>query len=221
MTQPDPSAQSGVPDPNAGQSAGTTGVDGSSTTTTQPEGAPSGTTTTAETTPATVSQADFDRVVTQLRAADQNRSKAEQALQQLRDKDIPEMDRLKRDNQALTEQIDRLKDNDKKNAVKLAFFAENSVKWHDAAAALQLADMSNVVINDDGTVTGLKKALEDLAKAKPYLVDKGTQEQPDNTGNAGTAGAPPMNGRPGTTKPDTNALVSRIPALGSRRRPTR
>ena len=44
----------------------------------------------------------------------------------------------------------------------------------DPDAALALMDKEAVKVEDDDTVTGVKKALEDLIKAKPYLV--GTKE---------------------------------------------
>lgn len=67
-----------------------------------------------------------------------------------------------------------------------AFLASNKFTWHDPADALKLADLSEVEIDDDGRVTGLDKALEKLAKAKPHLVKK----------DEGTGGTPPPSGEP-------------------------
>lgn len=214
MTQPDPSALSGAPDTGVPSGAGV----GDGVVTPPEAGAQSGAETPAVVAE-TVSKADFERVVTQLRAADQKRTKAETDLAQLRDKDLPEMDKLRRDAEAFKQEVDRLKETVRSNAVQMAFLKENSIKWRDASAALKLADMSEVVINDDGTVTGLKNAMEKLAKAMPFLVDDSTPAPNDNIANAG--GVPPMNGRSGSQKPDTAGLASRIPALTSRRRPQR
>ena len=46
------------------------------------------------------------------------------------------------------------------------------LKIVDAEAALALMDKSKIKVNDKGDVTGVKEALEALAKAKPYLVGK-------------------------------------------------
>ena len=46
------------------------------------------------------------------------------------------------------------------------------LKIVDAEAALALMDKSQIKVNDKGDVTGVKEALEALAKAKPYLVGK-------------------------------------------------
>lgn len=63
----------------------------------------------------------------------------------------------------------------------------------DPDAALALADLSKVQVADDGTVSGVKEALEALAKAKPYLIGKpgqaalGSGSNPGaNTGNTQT-----------------------------------
>lgn len=213
MTQPDPSALSGAPDPNA--PSGTTVGDG--TTATPPEtGTPSGTTT-EPVAPATVSRDDFDRTVNQLRAADQKRAAAEAALQQLRDKDLPEMDKLRRDAEQFKAENDRLKKQMQGLAVETAFLRDNTVKWKDGSAALKLADMSKITVEEDGTVTGIKIAMEALAKQYPWMVDDGKPEP----GATPPAGAPPMNGGTTSNKPDTKGLAQRIPAFASRRRPTR
>ena len=53
----------------------------------------------------------------------------------------------------------------------------------DADDALQLLDRSGVKVDDKGNVTGVKEALEALAKAKPHLVKKsGAWGQRQGTG---------------------------------------
>lgn len=67
--------------------------------------------------------------------------------------------------------------------IKAAFVAEaataNLVSVDDA---FKLADLSEVDVSEDGTVTGIKEAVEQLVKEKPYLVKQGQ--------GAGTGGAP-------------------------------
>ncbi len=48
-----------------------------------------------------------------------------------------------------------------------------SLKFRDPLDALRMIDRSKIVTGDDGKITGAKELLEDLAKAKPYLLDSG------------------------------------------------
>jgi len=58
----------------------------------------------------------------------------------------------------------------KKLAMGNAFLQANTHDWNDSAAALKLADLARVEIDDDGTVSGLTSALDKLAKASPWLL---------------------------------------------------
>lgn len=76
----------------------------------------------------------------------------------------------------------------KRALIKAAFaeqaIAANLVSVDDAFA---LADLSGVEVSDDGTVTGVKEAVEQLVKAKPYLV----KQAGGPGGSAGGGGNPP------------------------------
>lgn len=217
MTQPEAGAPSGTPD-LSGQSAGAV-AEGTQTGTpaTPPAAAPSGEPATPN--PAeTVSKADFERVVNQLRAADQKRTAAEKQLQEIHDKDLPEIERLKRDTAALTETNQRLVGQLKEQAVELAFLRDNKVRWKDSAAALKLLDRSQLQVGDDGTVEGVKLASEKLAKQYPFMVDDAKPEGGTPTPPP-AAGTPPMNGSGTPQQPNSAGMVKRLPALASRRRP--
>jgi hypothetical protein len=217
MTQPEPSALSGAPG-QPGPSAGTAG-DGTAVAP-PPEGGQSATPPAEPVQPATVSAAEFERLRVQLSAADKKREEAQRELQAIRDKDLPEIDRLQRDTAALTETNQRLTNQLKEQAVELAFLRDNKVRWKDSAAALKLLDRTQVQISDDGTVDGIKLASEKLAKQYPWMVD---DAKPDGapTATPPAGGAPPMNGKSGSTDGgNTKGMVSRLPALGSRRRPS-
>ncbi|HEX7021398.1 MAG TPA: hypothetical protein VF171_00975 [Trueperaceae bacterium] len=66
----------------------------------------------------------------------------------------------------------------------------------DAEAAYALMDRSNVQVADDGTVDGVKEALEALAEAKPYL-----KAQPKGNGNVGSGTNPGGDGNSGIKNP--------------------
>lgn len=59
-----------------------------------------------------------------------------------------------------------------------AFLKDNTHEWVDPAAALKLADLSQVEISEDGQVSGLKTALDALAKNSPYLLKKSESTPP-------------------------------------------
>lgn len=92
----------------------------------------------------------------------------------------------------------------KRALIKAAFaeqaIAANLVSVDDAFA---LADLSGVEVKDDGTVEGVKEAVEQLVKAKPYLVKQ--------TGGSGASGGgnPPRGGQ----QPDNDAERGRQMAL--------
>lgn len=74
-----------------------------------------------------------------------------------------------------------------KTALIRAAFAEQAIAQNLASAedAFRLADLSKVTVTDDGTVDGVKDAVEALVKAKPYLVKQGGGT------SGGTGGNPP------------------------------
>jgi len=149
---------------------------------------------------------------TRTNAADQRAAKIEAELKQLRDKDLPEAEKLQRDFQEAQKQVEQLQTANKDLALKVAFLKDNTHTWHDPESALKLADLAQVEIQADGTVNGLKDALKALATSHPYLVKQGTEavkQEPGGTapGNNGTAG-----GRTASAK----SMASRIPALNSR-----
>lgn len=63
-----------------------------------------------------------------------------------------------------------------------------SLQIIDPDAAYALMDRSRVQIGDDGVVSGVKEALEALAKDKPYLVGKAGSTQVGSGSNPGTGG---------------------------------
>jgi hypothetical protein len=189
----------------AGQSAGT--------------GAQSGTES-GQTAP-TVSREDFERIQNQLRAADQRRDAAEKEAQKLKDAQLSEGERqtkelneTKATNQQLQAQIKDLQ-------IQNAFVTDNTHDWHDARAALKLADLSGVTIDETGAVKGLKEALEAVAKSSPYLLKPkaetagsesgSTSTTTQQTGVTGVAG-----GGNGTNGNDKNALARKFPQLAGR-----
>lgn len=213
MTSPDPGAQSGT-DPNAqsgetGTGQGAPGTDPSQTgQSTDPAQGQQPTDTNA-----TVSRAEYDALLARMRAADQNRSKAELELKNLKDKDIPALEKAQRDLAEANRKAEEAAEALKASRIENAFLADNKYKWKNPKTALKLADLSKVEVLEDGSVSGLSAALEALAKSDPYLID--TEPTPETKGSTGAPGAG-GGGKPGDGKLDMKALTTRFPAMRTR-----
>lgn len=205
-------AQGGATDPQSGvvETNGT----GTGTETNPDATAQSGGEVTA--TPETVARAEHDALRERMRAADQRAGRAEQELKQLRDKDMPEVEKLQRDFQESQKQVETLQSTNQSLALQVAFLKDNTYSWHNPETAMKLVDLSQVQIEADGTVSGLKDALKALATSNDYLVKKeATTETPKPP--AGTA--PGNNGSTGKTggqTPTRASLAARFPALNTR-----
>jgi hypothetical protein len=155
---------------------------------------------------------ELDRQRERTRAADKRAADLEAELKQLRDKDLPEQEKLKRDHEEALKRMEALERELQESRVANAFLSDNEFDWHNPQRALKSVDLSSVDIDKGGNVTGLKEALRKLAKDEPYLVkpkdSEGKTETKDTT--------PPMNGQTGTQKPNAGAMVQRFPAMRSR-----
>ena len=219
MPEGDEGAQSGA---DAGQSAG-----GPSTGESAQGGAGDGQNQQGQgqqNTAATVRAEAHERTRTRMQAADQRASKLELELKALRDKDLPEAEKLKREHGELTEKVKQLDDQLRQARIDNAFLKDNTHSWHDPGAALRMADLSRVEIDADGNVSGLKESLIQLAKQNAWMLKPSSEGADDsgdgtNTGQAAT-GTPPMNGKPGTQRSDRGAQARRFPVLNTRHRPS-
>lgn len=213
MTQPDPNA-SGV-DPSAQSGTG------------EPDGSNTGTGTTPD--PSAQSGAvnpDTGRVYTaqeyealraRMQAADQNRAKFEQELRQLKDKDLPELEKLKRDHAEAVARAEAAEQKARDRAIHNSFLQDNTHEWHSPQRALQLLDMSKVDYDEEsGEVRGLKDAINALAKSDPWLLKpKADENSGDSTPQLpGTNAA--NNGGTGSGKPSKDKLQSRFTAMRGR-----
>lgn len=163
----------------------------------------------------TVTKEEFEALKARMSAADRRAAEAEKKVKEFEDskkdeatKAAEKVAELTSANEALTKQVSDLR-------VENAFLSSNDIDWHDKDVALSHADLSEV-LGEDGDVNkkALKKALEDLAKAKPFLVktkDGGGDKQdlPNGT-TGGTVGSG------GTKKKDglsDEELKRKYPAL--------
>ena len=204
-------AQSGATDgTQSGADDSTTGTTGSTETGTASDSAQSGAT---QPTEAESLKAELEKQRQRTQAADKRAAEHEAALKQLRDKDLPETEKLQRDFQDAQKQVADLQKTNQSLALKVAFLTDNTYTWHNPENALRLVDLSQVTIEEDGTVSGLKDALKVLATSNDYLVKK------EATQEAGKppATAPANNGASAgnrVTKP--GAMAARLPVMRTR-----
>lgn len=109
-----------------------------------------------------------DRALKQKSAAIRRAEEAERKLKELQGEDKrPVKEQIAEKDQTIEAQSNTIRD----LRIQNAFLLDNTHDWHNPTAALRLADMSDVEIDDeDGSVSGLKEALAKVAKAHPYLI---------------------------------------------------
>jgi hypothetical protein len=113
---------------------------------------------------------------------------------------------LEKDNEALQQATKDLR-------IENEFLASNKYTWHNPKRALQVADLSEVTITEDGKVEGLDKALDALAKSDPYLLKK-SDGTDDGDGPDGKSGSGAGSGRKDDKKTvDKETLAKKYPAL--------
>jgi hypothetical protein len=100
-------------------------------------------------------------------------------LEEYERKDKSDLENAQTDLQKSLKENESLQGTVKSLALQVAFLSVNDVTWHNPQRALQLADLSEVEIGDDGTVDSkaLKAAMKKLAAEEPYLVKKSKDDE--------------------------------------------
>jgi hypothetical protein len=149
--------------------------------------------------------------------AAQERDDALAKLKAIEDKDKTEDQKRQDRLTSLESENSELQAQGQKLALQNAFLSDNSFQWQNPAAALKLADLSKVEIKADGTVTGLKEALEALSKSDPYLLQPKKDPEDDGKGKPPPAsGGAPAGGRGSDAAANKAALQAKYPALRGR-----
>jgi hypothetical protein len=73
--------------------------------------------------------------------------------------------------------------------LRIAFLSDNTYEWQNPGVALKAADLSKIEIDDDGSVHGMREALEALATDNAYLLK--TTKRTATAPKAGTTGQRP------------------------------
>lgn len=117
-----------------------------------------------------------DRHFTARTEAEKARDDALARLKEIEDKDKSEAELKDERLKTLETAESSLREQNEKLALENAFLKDNEFKWHKPDVALRLADLSEVKIDKNGKVTGLKEALKLLAADSPFLLDTGKKD---------------------------------------------
>jgi hypothetical protein len=112
--------------------------------------------------------------------AEQEADRLRKELDELKGKDTPEQEKLQNRVTELETSLTATQESLEAAHLENAFLKDNTFTWHNPGRALKLADLSKVEIDDDGTVHGLKEALEKLAKSDPYLIKQEGESTKDS-----------------------------------------
>lgn len=127
-------------------------------------------------------------------------------LKAIEDKDKSELDKATGGLTEAQAKAEQLAAKNQELLIQNAFLMDNKHSWANPKAALKLADLSEVEIDDEGTVSGLREALDKLAKSDPYLLARAKDDEDD-----GPTGQP-MGSRP-RGNPSRDKLLEKYPAL--------
>jgi hypothetical protein len=170
-----------------------------------------------------VTREEFDRLRAQLSAADKNKSEAQKELdaakaklKQFEDKDRTELEKAQNDLQEATKKATELETKLRDFQIVEAFRAASEAEkpplnWHNTKVAMGQLNSGLYEIKDDGSVTGMDKAVKALAKDHDYLLKK------EQSGGGGKSGGSFNNGSgAGTGNLDRKKLEGKYPGLRGR-----
>lgn len=126
---------------------------------------------------------------------------------------LTDAEKVQAESKVQGERITGLEEVNRRLALHNAFLINNSVDWHDSAAALKLVDLSAVKVKD-GEVENpdvLAAAIKATADKYPWMV--ATEEAPEKKKAPPKSGDAPNGAKPDPTKPDRTALEAKYPAL--------
>jgi len=138
--------------------------------------------------------ADVEALKRRMQAADRRAADAEKKVKEYEDSQKDEVTKATERAKELEEKVSERDERIKELSMENAFLSANDIDWHDKEVALKHADLSEV-LDDDGNVNkkALKKSLDDLAKAKPFLV-KPTEDGKKEDLPSGPTGTPAGSG---------------------------
>lgn len=124
------------------------------------------------------------------KAAQKRLAELEAAEQARAQADLSETEQAKQRAEAAEKKLLEVEQRHQQTLIRSAVeMAATRLKFHDASDAYRLADLTAVVVDDQGAVTGVNEALKALASTKPHLLMADTPTAPNI--NSGRPGTPP------------------------------
>lgn len=135
-------------------------------------------------------------------------------------KELGKLQKQLEDNQAANETIEKLKQQIKDKETEMEKIRkQNAIKFevlkynpNDVADILPHLKDESIVLNDDGTITGLKEQLDALKESKPYLF-----KQVEPTGTGGSLGGGPKNKQEPNDTSSVGKFISAIREVQAKR----
>lgn len=153
-----------------------------------------------------------DRHVRRRQEAEKERDELRARLAEIEGKDKTELEKVSTRVTELESENETLRNDLHRARIENAFLTDNKYSWHNPRRALDLADLSEVEIDEDGKVLGLTKALDALAKSDAYLLkpkDGEKEEEVVSTGDPKSTSKRTAQ----QTDAEKQALVNKYPAL--------
>jgi hypothetical protein len=145
---------------------------------------------------------------------------AQTRLRELDDASKSELEKAQRDLTEATAKLEAIESRDTVKARKLAFYESGAAGlFKNPKHALQLLDLSDLELNDDGEYdeTAVKKKADALLKESPYLGADGESDDGGSGTGSGASGGEPRNPRRKREQEARDAVLSKkFPALSSR-----
>jgi hypothetical protein len=161
-----------------------------------------------------VSKEEYERLKARMSAADKSAAEALKKVKEYEDKDKSETERLTGQVEELTKANADLVEQNKRLQFDNAFAMQSKHSWQDPEIVLGLVrGHEAITVEDDGTIKGLDKALEAIAKAKPFLLKDGDDTEDDASGGGPTGSATGSKKKNDPAKMDEDALRKKYPAL--------
>lgn len=127
-------------------------------------------------------------------------------LKEIEDAQLSESEKLKKDNEDLKASVTAAEQKSRDRVIRSEVrVLASELNFADPSDAHAFLDVSGIEFDDDGEPKGIKKLLEDLAKAKPYLL------KPAN-GTTGVPGTPRANGQSQTRDELVNDKYEKLKA---------
>jgi flagellar biosynthesis GTPase FlhF len=162
-----------------------------------------------------VTRAEFDRLRNQLSAADKKREEAEAKVRKFEDANKSELEKAQAERDKANEERDSAREQLLEVGIREAFrdtSEELKHSWHNTKVAMRLLDKDLYQVADDGTISGMEKAVKALAKDHAYLLKAANS----NDGGGRPSGAPLNGGGSGKPTTDKAKLAKKYRALQGR-----